>query len=838
MRSSIVWACFPQGGNHKLRHKQLLVVILALVIAAVVVIVEMPIKKGLDIAGGVRIVYQADMSKLAAGQKPSDALNGAVRVVRDRSIGVYKVSEPLVQPKGSDQIVVELPDIKDKDKAVADLGSTAQMEFRHFYNVHFASASRGWRPAAGKYTMLVEQNPKTGDSFSFTDANGNTVPTATVIGESKLVLGGDDLKPTAHATKDPQNFGTVVAIEFTPKGRQKFADFTRKNVGEILAIVLDGKILSAPSIEEPILNGSAVIRGSFTPQEAQKLAEFINAGALPVPLKVAQVQSVEATLGAFSVSKSIEAGIGGLVAVLLFMSLYYLLPGLLADLALAIYALLSLAIFKLMGVTMTLPGIAAFILSIGMAVDANILIFERLKEELRSGKTLRAAIDTGFARAFTSIFDSNMCTLITCIILFNYGTGPIKGFAVVLALGVIISMFTAITATRTLLHTLVNAGFAQDPKWYGLGRQWVTGKTEHQVNIVGRMWLWFGISAAVILPGLYFLFFAHGLKPGIDFTGGSLTQVQFTQPVTSTADLDNAFIKAGLVDNQIQKSADNTREVFVRSKNMGGEKYLEVKGNIESIGGKVLQSESVGPTVSKELTQNAVKAVLIAAFMIVLYLSVRFAVGGIANGFRFGVCAIIATLHDVGVIIGIFAILGHFLNWEIDSLFITALLTVIGFSTHDTIVIFDRIRENLRHRAKGEVFDGLVNRSILQSFARSINTSLTVVLTLVAMVAFGATNIRHFTIALLVGVITGTYSSIFNASQMLVLWQRATEKGKVPQAAVAAKPMVDVNAARAEKAQALKPVSESADADGGTRETVTAGATKAKATAKKRKKRF
>jgi SecD/SecF fusion protein len=820
-----------------LRHKQLLVVILVLVILAVAVIVKMPIKKGLDIAGGIRIVYQADMTKLAAGQKPGDALNGAVRVIRDRAVGAIGVTEPLIQPKpSSNQIIVELPDLKeaDKDKAISMLGSTAQMEFRHFNQVHYATAQR-WRPAAGKYTMQSETDPKTGgDMFSFSDANGNEVKPSVVLDSSTLILSGDDLKPTAKATKDPQNFGTVVAIEFTPRGRQKFADFTRKNVGEILAIVLDGKILSAPTIEEPILNGSAVIRGKFTPQEAQTLAEFINAGALPIPLKIAQVQSVEATLGASSVSRSVDAGVGGLVLVLLFMALYYLLPGLLADLALAIYAVLTLALFKLMGVTMTLPGIAAFILSIGMAVDANILIFERLKEELRSGKTLRAAIDTGFARAFTSIFDSNMCTLITCIILFNYGTGPIKGFAVILALGVIISMFTAITATRTLLHTLVNAGFAQDPKMYGLGRQWVTGKTEHQVNIVGRMWLWFGISAAVILPGLYFLCFAHGLKPGIDFTGGSLTQVQFTQPVTSTASIDDAFTKAGLIDNQIQKSKDDVKEVFVRSKTMDGTKYLEVKGNLETIGGKVLQSESVGPVVSKELTDNAVKAVIIAAILIVLYLSVRFAIGGLANGFRFGVCAILATFHDVGVIIGIFAILGHFLNWEIDSLFITALLTVIGFSTHDTIVIFDRIRENLRHRARGEAFDGLVNRSILQSFARSINTSFTVILTLVAMVAFGAINIRHFTIALLIGVITGTYSSIFNASQLLVLWTRYTEKGKIPQAAVAGKPLVDVSTTRAEKARELKPVVEGADANGEGQEAVTAS----KAKAKKRKKRF
>lgn len=802
------------------------------------------IKRGLDLAGGVRVVYQADMSKLAAGEKPTDVINSAVRIITDRAVGGMGVAEPLVQPKGADQIVVELPDIpdKDKDNAIKLLGSTARMEFVHLQDAHYANAPR-WRPSAGKYAMQVDKDPKTGgDVMTFTDTNGKTVPESQVLAEGKLILSGNDLKPTSRATKENQTYRTVVAIEFTPHGKEAFGDFTRHNVGEILAIVLDGNILSAPTIEEPILNGSAVIRGNFTPKEAQTLAEFINAGALPVPLTVVQVQSVEATLGQHSVSKSIEAGIGGLIAVLLFMALYYLLPGLLANLALGIYALLTLAIFKVMGVTMTLPGIAAFILSIGMAVDANILIFERLKEELRSGKTLRAAIDTGFARAFTSIFDSNMCTLITCIILFNFGTGQIKGFAVVLALGVIISMFTAITVTRTLLHTLVTAGFAQNPVLYGLGRQWVTGKTDHQVNIVGRMALWFGISALVILPGMYFLIFAHGLKGGIDFTGGSLMQIEFKQPVTSTTGIEGVLAKAGLTDNQIQKSAGDPKEVFIRTKSLTEQNYQDVKEGIKSLDGNIVQRESVGPVISKELTDNAVKAVIMAAILIVLYLSVRFAVGGLANGFRFGVCAILATLHDVGVIIGIFAILGHFLGWEIDSLFVTALLTVIGFSTHDTIVIFDRIRENLRHRAKGEAFDGLVNKSILQSFARSINTSFTVILTLVAMVAFGALNIRHFIVALLIGVVTGTYSSIFNASQLLVLWQRFTDRRSSNAAAqaIASKPLVDVSTSRAQKARELKPVpGESVESNGAEgAEAAKVGAAASKAKAKKRKKRF
>ncbi|MCX6374734.1 MAG: protein translocase subunit SecD [Armatimonadetes bacterium] len=828
-----------------MKHRQILALIVALVIGAIVVVATPTwrgkpyrIKRGLDLAGGVRIVYQPDLKKMPAGKKlPADFQNSSVRILGARAIGGLGVSEPLIQPKGSDQVVVELPDIRDQAEAIRVLGATAQMEFRHLYNVHYDNATR-WRPSAGKYTMTVTQDAKGSDVFAFADAKGNKVTAEKILAESRLKLTGDDLKPVSRATKDPQTFGTVVSIEFTTGGKKKFADFTRANVNEILAIVLDGKILSAPTIRNAILGGRAQIEGKFTTEEAQRLAEFINAGVLPVPLEAAQVQSVEATLGQASVDKSVEAGIGGLIGVIIFMVLYYLLPGLLADIALAIYALLTIAAFKVLGVTMTLPGIAAYIVSIGMAVDANILIFERLKEELRTGKTLRAAIDTGFARAFTSIFDSNMCTLITCAILFNFGTGPIKGFAVILGLGVLISMFTAITGTRTLLHLITSAGFAQNPVLYGLRRQWVTGKTGRQMDIVGKMGLWFGISALVILPGLYFWVFQHGLKGGIDFTGGSLVQVEFKQPVISTSAIDEVLTKAGVPDSPVQRTKDNLKMVYIRTKDLSEEQYTRLTDGLKALDGTILISERVGPTISKELEGNAIKAVLLAALAIVLYLSVRFAIGGLANGFRFGVCAIVATLHDVILIIGVFAMLGYFFGWEIDVLFVTALLTVIGFSTHDTIVIFDRIRENLRHRVKGDAFDALVNRSILQSFARSINTSLTVVLTLVAMFLFGARNIQHFVLALLIGVITGTYSSIFNASQLLVLWQRMIDKQPA-----ASKPLVDPTASRADRVRELKPVEGEAEGPDGDAEiggvTKTDSAAKSsKAKAKKRRRRF
>jgi SecD/SecF fusion protein len=800
------------------------------------------LKRGLDLAGGIRVVLQAEKDKLPKGEKwETKHLNNIIRIVRKR-VDDFGVSEPIIQPKGSDQVVVELPAIKDKERALQTIQSTARLEFWHLRTTHFSGATR-YRPIAGKYTLTVSRDPETGnDVYRFTDEKGQEVDTATVLKDSRLILTGDQLVPgKSEVVKASNGIGAWVALEFNEQGKETFFKFTRANQGEILAIVLDGKIISAPIIDEAIPSGHAVIRGNFTPREAKQLADLINAGALPVPLKIIQIQSVEATLGKESVSRSIQAGVIGLAAVALFMLLYYLLPGLVADIALGIYALLTLAAFKLFGVTLTLPGIAAYILSIGMAVDANILIFERLKEELRSGKTLRAAIDAGFSRAFTSIFDSNMCSLITCFILGWLGTGPIRGFAIVLAMGVLISMFTAITVTRTILHLIVGTRLGESPRAFGVGRQWVTGRTGRQFDIVGHMKVWFAISALVLIPGLYYWLGAHQLKLGIDFTGGSLTQVEFHQPVPAST-ISKVLSKNGFPEALVQRSTDDPRIVFIRTKNVIDnpvlkQRFEKVKSELGKLGGKIQSSEEVGATISKELTANAIKAVVLASIAIVLYLSARFAIGGFKNGLKFGVCAILATLHDVGVIIGVFAILGRFLNWEIDSLFVTAVLTIIGFSTHDTIVIFDRIRENLRNKSKGETFESVVNKSILQSFARSINTSLTVVLTLVALLLFGARNIHHFVTALLIGVVSGTYSSIFNASQLVVVWQRLSEKRSpwgVP---------VEKESARAVKAQELKPLAAGETSKDGDEDVASAVATPAKSgtnktKVKKRKKRF
>ncbi|MBP6965640.1 MAG: protein translocase subunit SecD [Armatimonadetes bacterium] len=769
-----------------MRNKQIWIFLftLALVVVSIVTIVKVPTKQGLDIAGGTRLVLEAQTDKLAEGDKWGPEKLQAVLKIIERRVNTVGVSEPIVQPKGEKQIIVELPDVDDPEEAEKTLKSTAQMEFRYFQNV------KSDRHKNAPITMDVEPDNAGNDVYVFTDKEGNDVPAAKILGTAPLIITGRDLKPNSQAQKDPYG-KNYVAIEFNRDGRKAFADFTRRHVGDYLAIILDNEIISAPVIRTAILDGKAIIEGGFKDvQEATRLAELLNAGALPVPLEVVQKQTVEASLGKDSVDKSVRAGLIGVAILIVYMIGYYLLPGLLADIALIIYALLTMAIFKAVPVTLTLPGIAAYILSIGMAVDANVLIFERLKEELRNGKTLRAAIDAGFSRAFTSIFDSNMCTAITCAILWVYGTGPIKGFATVLFLGVAVSMFTAITVTRSMLYLLVNTGMATNPKWFGLGRQWVSGKTGHGVEIVGRMYLWFAISALFLAPGLYYWLGAGTLHKGIDFTGGSMMQLEFKRAVTRAEVQGVLDGIGGLEGSMVQKSTEDDKVVFVRTKHMSAEKIESVKSELKSkIGDFEMPSlEQVGPTISRELTANAVKAVLFASIAIVLYLTGRFAIYGLAYGFRFGVCAVLALLHDVGIVIGAFAIFGKFFGWEIDSLFITALLTIIGFSVHDTIVVFDRIRENLRHRARGETFDGLVNKSIVQTFARSINTSLTVLITLAALQVFGAPVTSRFVAALLIGIFVGTYSSIFVASQFLVLWNRFTEKGRTP--AIEERPMV------------------------------------------------
>ena len=756
----------------------MLLLILALTVASAIVTWKVKTYYGLDIQGGVRVVLRAKTEEFTKQNRrwvPSENLE-SVRRILDNRINFQGVSEPVIITKPPDQVIVELPGLKNEKEALDRLQSTARLEF---YLLPQLGNKDGTRPAI--WGVRSDVDPKTGEKNEILVDNATGQPLSPERIESEifnntalLVVTGEDLLPNSRAVIQATNSNPVIEFEFNAKGSKAFEDATRANIGKFLAIFLDKRLLTAPSINS-VIPGKGIIEGSFTLESAKALADQLNAGALPVPLEIVETRKLEATLGKEAVAATTFAGAIGLLIVLLFMLVRYRLPGLLADIALLLYTLFSIALFKLIPITLTLPGIAGFILSIGMAVDANILIFERFKEELRSGKTLRAAIDTGFKRAFTAIFDSNVCTVLTCLVLYNFGTGPIRGFALTLALGVGVSMFTAITITRTFLFTLVGMEWAQKASLYAFGSD-----RQYHLKVMSRKWLWLGLSVAIIIPGLI-AWGMGGIKPSIDFREGTELQVPFAAR-HSSEDIRRALngVNPKYADSRIVVSNDPgsaAKMAYVTTSPLNDAEREKVVSALTTQVGPLAAGQAVGYSnvsgiISRELTWNAIQAVFIASILIVLYLAVRFSIGGFVEGLKYGTCAVIALLHDVAVLWGMFAILGLLFNWQIDSLFVTAALTVVGFSVHDTIIVFDRIRENLAHRQKGQSFSDLTDLSIDQTIARSINTSLTVVITLAALFFLGGSVVHQFSGALLIGIISGTYSSIFNASVLLALWKQ------------------------------------------------------------------
>lgn len=727
------------------------------------VVYSQPTRKGLDIQGGMRVVLRAEKEKLPPGSKwDADKLSIVTDIIRKR-VDSLGVAEPIVYPMpAEDRIIVELPGVKDKQQALAVVGSTAKMEFRSV--PEFDNGTYSPRPATGK------DGSPTG--FEEILRDGKPVPPeeleARIFSKDPL-LTGKQLKPNARAEL-LQTGKSIIHFEFQDDAKQIFEDFTRGHIGKRLAIFLDNKLISAPNIND-VIPGEGIIEGNFTPESAKTLSEQLNAGALPVPLEQLQLDNIEATLGAQAVHQTLIAGVVGLAAVLVFMLWWYRMPGLLADLALCLYALFTFAMFKLIPITLTVPGIAGFILSIGMAVDANILIFERMKEERKSGKSLRASIETGFKRAFTAIFDSNVCTLITCGVLYQLGTGQVRGFAVTLAVGVAISLFTAVTCSRTFLLLFANSAAGQNDNLYGLG-----GGLHPHLQVTKRMKLWFAVSLLIILPGILAMA-AGGIKRSIEFTGGTEISAQFATTTTAPK-VQSVLATAGHKEARVLIVEGGSR-AYITTKSLNDAEKAEVGTVLKGIGGTVLSDSNVSGTISSELTRNAVLSVVFASLLIILYLALRFSIPNFVEGLKFGTCAVIALLHDAFVLLGLFAVMGYLFNWQVDSLFVTAMLTVIGFSVHDTIIIFDRMRENLQHRQRGETFDEVADRSIEQTFARSVYTSFTVVLTLLALLIFGGPVLKLFVTALLIGIISGTYSSIFNATPLLVLWRRWSGEPKV-----------------------------------------------------------
>lgn len=749
---------------------------------------------GLDVRGGIRLTYQLDLSKLKdKSVSMTSAQARVVQVIEGRILGV--AAEGTVQPKGEDQILIEIPGATNQEEAERKLGSSARIYMYHATNLSTDKVPR-------VYTARPSEDPNNPVVY-FTKRGSTEVikpgdpEYQKIIDSWTEILSGDDL---SKADSEPGLNGNYVpTMHFSANGAEKMGKWsdTYFNTGENLAYVLDNRVLSvAPLAPDARITSDAQITGSFTPDYVRRLKELLNAGALPVDLKQLSSEKVDPTIGNHALDQIIVAGSIAFGVTVLFLIGYYAFPGIVATIALGLYVLFTLTALKWMGATFSLAGIAGFILSVGMAVDANILVFERFKEELKRGRPMHSAIELGFNRAFPAIVDSNACTILTSIVLATFGTGPVKGFATTLIVGVLISLFTAVFVTRSLLMFFIDSGFANKPSWYAVERNWfhkleARADTE-PLQIVEKAKKWFWISALTMVVTVPF-FFMGGFKLNVEFQGGYEAVYATSGALQPNTVYASNLEKAGLKGSNVKFASSTTQAgaatvAYVTvppNPDIDKLKTTEERSNFVKEKAGLAGAEnrgftSIGPTIQKETLKNAIIAVVLSAALIVVYLSFRFgfSLGGFVPGLRFGTSAILALVHDVGVVFGSSAVVGLLFGWEVSALFITSMLTVIGFSVHDTIVVFDRIRENLRRPEKGENLGFIMDRSITQTFARSINTSLTVIVTLAILIGIGTPtpDLKFFCVAMLIGILSGTYSSIYNASPILYLWDKAVTK--------------------------------------------------------------
>jgi protein-export membrane protein SecD/preprotein translocase SecF subunit len=757
---------------------------------------------GLDLQGGTYVLTQADTSALPPGTDIDDAMEGVEDVI-ERRVNARGTEEAEVTREGKDRLAVQLPGIS-PDEAAELIGKTAVLEFRDVVRDEGGDvvcvAPDGSEFSAPPTSVAEGINVQTGAKEGQCQEAGAVVglikwQPATALDSSGVerALTGAFVSPGgADVLAAVQGcLPACVTLEFSSEGGLLFGQITERNVNYPLAIFLDAELISAPFIRQAITGNNAVIEG-LEVDEAETLAIQINAGALPVPLRTIQQKEIEATLGEETLVRGVQAGMIGVLAVMFFMIVYYRLPGLLASMALVTYISVVMLILKLDdpivgSVTITLPGIAGFVLSIGMAVDGNILVFERLKEELRAGRTLGPAIEHGFDRAWSSIRDSNVATLITCGILWwfgdQFGADPVRSFAIALAIGVVFSMFSAIVVTRTLLRTVVATPLAKRLDLFVPATARVSAPSAQRkpwvFDFVKRRGVYFVISGALLLPGAISLAIPPSLEAGIDFTSGATFTIDFEDDTVSADDVREAFSDAGHSEARVQKTSDG--EFIVRTSELEGpvgppvgpappSERDEIEALLmERLGAfTVLNFSQVSEIISNEIVVQAAVAIAFAALVIMVYLMWSFR--NVPKSHRYGIAAVVAAGHDALFILGAFSIFGKLFGTEINREFIAALLTVIGFSVHDTIVVFDRLREKIS--ANPDVpFDELANASLSETVARSINTSTTVVLTVVALLLLGTGQIDALLLAFLIGIIAGTYSSIFIATQILVSWE-------------------------------------------------------------------
>ena len=753
------------------------------------------IKLGLDLDGGVSITYKADKDN-PTPEEMSDAVYKLQLKAQTYS------SEAEVYQEGNDRVNIDIPGVSDANAILEELGKPGSLEFVEGYldfpllpeyiasgseidsssdtNVvpeTTTSAADALKSMLGDSINIEGATVTQNEDGSITIGSGNTdtvqIDNNNVATDSYLrydydadpiympnqvVISGTDIASAkAGMTADSYNqTDYVVDLVLTDEGRDKFSEATARNIGQPIYIIYNGKIQSAPRVMTQISDGRAQITGMGSYEEANKLAQTIRIGAVPVPLVEIRSNVVGAKLGTDAISTSLKAGAIGLAIVCVFMMIIYLLPGFSASIALVIYTGLILFLLDAFRITLTLPGIAGIILSIGMAVDANVIIFTRIKEEIGLGRSTKDAIKEGYNKALSAILDGNITTLIAAFVLNVKGTGSIKGFAATLALGIVLSMFTALFVTRFILRTLVMLGLDNE-KLYGK-------KVDREpINFVGIRKITYAISIVLIVIGLGFIgFMASQGKPfnyGLDFEGGSSTSITFNEEL-SLSDIEGKVVpiferELNTADVQTQK-VSGTNQVIIKTRTMSlseREAIYDILMSSDTDGFNVpeenITTENISGAVSTQMRQDALIAVIIATILMLIYIWFRF------KDIRFAGSAVLALLHDCLITIGFYGVF----RWTVDSTFIACMLTIVGYSINATIVIFDRIRENLG-RMHGKAIDEIVNASITQTFTRSINTSLTTLIMVVCLYVLGVSSIKAFALPLMIGIIAGTYSSI------------------------------------------------------------------------------
>ena len=733
-----------------LRKRLLALTLTALLVTFSILTIWPPQKKialGLDIQGGTSFLI-----RLVPGDKTINKgmLDQAVEVIRKR-VDYFGASEPIISPVGNDRILVQIPglDTAKIQEARDQLSRVAKLEFRLVYpdnGERLRAIDAGQQVIPPEYRIEVYKH----------QAEGNEKPSEErLLVKKKADLGGDRV---SASNAYYGNEGWTVQLKFDSEGAKKFGQITEQYKGHRFAIVLDGVIQSAPVIRDAIYGGDAVITGKFSEQEARELASVLE-NPLQTPVSIEEERSVSPTLGLDSIRASILAGLVGLAITLVCVAIYYKIPGLIANLALIINLILLIGALTMFRFVLTLPGIAGIILTIGLSVDANVLIYERLREEMALGKSLKVAVKAAYEKAFSSIFDANVTTLITAAILFWKASGPGKGFAISLTLGILASLFTALIVGRNSLGWFVDTDRLKRISMLHL-------ISSQRINFLGKGFLACMCSLALLLAGAMAFYTRGDRNFGVDFRGGDLVTMSAPDKI-DIGQVRNALTPIGFGDASIQESAQGGKSyITVRTPlNTSDKVEKQIIQAMPNAAFKVEGSERVGALVGGELAKNSLIALGLGILGILIFVTFRFELS-------FAVGAIVALLHDVLMTVGMFSLLGR----ELTLTMVGAVLTIAGYSINDTIVVYDRIREGLASGRRGTI-EEIMNSSINQTLSRTILTSTVTLIPILCLFFFGGAVLRDFSLAIIIGVVVGTYSSIFIASPIVLWWTRARGRG-------------------------------------------------------------